>query len=129
MSAFIVSNDHINALVRFASVYDLGYYHSASETHVRVPGNEDIVAQMLLDENVRSVNFRYGDTAQADRISYDINAPRLTAVQTIKAAACLEYQSCETSGWTDSEAKALLDSIRSEAIAQLPGYAEAAWSL
>ena len=129
MSAFIVSNDHIKALVRFASVNDLGYYHVASATFVRVSGKEDSAAQMLLNENVRSVNFRYGDTAQADRISYDINTPGLTAVQIIKAAACLEYQSCETSGWTDSEAKALLDSIRSEAIAQLPGYAEAAWSL
>lgn len=129
MSAFIVSNDHINALVRFASVNDLGYYHIASATFVRVPGKEDSAAQMLLDENVRSVNFHYGDTVQADRIPYDTNAPRLTAVQILKAAACLEYQSCETSGWTDSEAKALLDSIRREAITQLPGYAEAAWSL
>jgi hypothetical protein len=47
----------------------------------------------------------------------------------IKAADCLDYQSCEHPEWDKSEAKQLLDAIRAAAISKLPGYEEAEWAI
>lgn len=129
MSAFIVSNTQINALVRFASTNNVSFYYGPTSQRWNVSGNEDATAQLLLDENVRSVNFRYGETTEAERIVYQIDAPDLTPVQVIKAAQCLEYQSCETSDWEQTMAKKLLTTIIDWAVTKLPGYEAAPWSI
>ena len=129
MSAFIVSNTQINALVRFASTNNVSFYYGPTSQRWNVSGNEDATAQLLLDENVRSVNFRYGETTEAEFISYQIDAPDLTPVQVIKAAQCLEYQSCETSDWEQTMAKKLIDAIIAQAIVKLPGYEAAPWTI
>lgn len=129
MSAFIVSNTQINALVRFASTNGVSFYYGPTKQRFNVSGNEDAACQLLLDENVRSVNYRYGETTEADRIVYEIDAPCLTPVQIIKAAQCLDYQSCETDDWEDTMAKKFLDAIIQQAIVKLPGYDDAPWTI
>ena len=129
MSAFIVSNVQINALVRFASINDIRFCCNFTGKRLVVSGNEDAIAKLLLDENVRSVNFRYQDSNEVGQIVYQIDAPILSAVQVIKAAQCLDYQSCETEDWEQTNAKKLLDAIISTAITKLPGYDDAPWSI
>ncbi len=128
MSAFIVSNTQINALVRFASINNISCYGPSSKRW-NVSGNEDATAQLLLDENVRSVNFRYQENDQPAPIVYQIDAPILSSVQVIKAAQCLDYQSCETEDWEQTMAKKLLDAIIATAITKLPGYDDAPWAI
>jgi hypothetical protein len=129
MSAFIVSNAQINALVRFASINNITFFYGATSQRWNISGNEDATAQLLLDENVRSVNYRYKQEDEAGKIVYQIDAPVLTPVQIIKAAQCLEYQSCETPDWDKTMAKQLIDAIISTAITKLPGYDDAPWSI
>lgn len=53
MSAFIVDNEHINAIVNFA------FRKMAQQ---RAPFNDpETLGQMLLNENARSVNYRYSE--------------------------------------------------------------------
>jgi len=127
MSAFVVSNEHINALVSYASDKKVRLYGFGPFTEVR--GAEQKMAELLLAENVKSVNHRYEQTEGPGVIRYVHRAKTLKPVEVIKACDCLDYQSCEHPEWEASVACALLKAIREEAISLLPGYSDAAWSI
>lgn len=106
MSACICSNRHINVVT---TAY-------AEIAKIDDPAELQRIAEVLLAENYRSVNRRYGFNDKPDPIKF-----RWEVVPPIgqnKAAACLDYQSCEHKGYEDSEAfqiiKAVLDNT--------PGY-------
>ena len=128
MSAFIVSDSHINALVRYASRHNVRVFYSNPLTMFRVQDNEQETASLLLDENVKSVNSRYADE-QTMSIIYNRAAPILTAIEAIKAAQCLRYQSCEHFDYEDSIAFKLVEAIITDAIPRLDGYEQAAWAI
>ena len=134
MSAFIVSDTHINALVRYASRHKLSVYFNRQlgfpfgKQRLNVHDNEQAIAQILLDENVRSVNYRYRDN-EVMSITYDRGAPILTAIQAIKAAQCLRYQSCECDDFEESIAFKLIEAIIADAIPRLDGYESAQWAI
>lgn len=90
--------------------------------------NEQAVAQILLEENVKSVNYRYSES-ETTQIEYDRGAPILTAIQAIKAAQCLRYQSCEHPAFEDSLASKFIEAIIADAIPRLEGYDSAAWAI
>ena len=128
MSAFIVSDSHINALVRYASRHKVGVSYGATVMRLNAFSNEQAVAQILLDENVKSVNYRYSES-ETPQIDYDRGAPILSAIQAIKAAQCLRYQSCEHSDFEESIAFKLIEAIISDAIPRLEGYESASWAI
>ena len=128
MSAFIVSDTHINSLVRYASRHNVRAFHGNPMAIFRVKDNEQESAKLLLDENVKSVNSRYRDN-ETMSITYDPAAPILTAIQAIKAAQCLRYQSCEHSDYEDSIAYKLIEAIITDAIPRLEGYESAQWAI
>lgn len=137
MSAFVVNKSHINAMVQAASHARLGWYHDKQFRQVN-SDNIDAVGQMLLDENVKSVGYRYEDSqltnlpgmADAEYLipfQSHFVYKRLKPVELIKIITCYEYQSCEHPEWHTSEAKVFCESLKSDAISNLPGYDEAPW--
>lgn len=60
MSAFVVSTDHIDAMISagLEGRFELSWYWDG-ERHCLNRGNADEVGSMLLSENVRSVEYRY----------------------------------------------------------------------
>jgi len=93
---------------------------------------------MLLDENVRSVSYRYSNTpitnlpgkTDAEYLLPFVFHPILRVpkpVEILKMLDCYEYQSCEHPGWEHSEAKVFCNALRHRAIRLLPGYDEAPW--
>jgi len=128
MSAFIVSDTHINALVRYASRHNVRAFYGNPMAIFRVKDNEQETATLLLEENVKSVNSRYKDN-EVMSITYDFGTPVLTAIQAIKAAQCLRYQSCEHSDYEDSIAFKLIEAIIADAIPRLEGYDSAQWAI
>lgn len=127
MSAFIVSNTQINALVRAASRMGLSYRY-AGQTR-RIAGMEQETAEMLLAANYDSVNYRYKESNLPRAIVYAIDAPLLDAIKTIKLSNSLAYQSCEYPEWEASDAKAFLDTLIDWSINKLPGYDAAPWTI
>lgn len=127
MSAFIVTNTQINALVRAASRMGLAYQYAGLTR--RVAGMEQETAEMLLAANYDSVNARYKEDNLPREIIYKIDAPLLDAIKTIKLANSLAYQSCEYPEWEASDAKAFLDALVDWSINKLPGYDAAPWTL
>ena len=128
MSAFTVTNTHINALVRYASRHKITVAYGNPTMRLNVSAHEQEVAQLLLDENIKSVNYRYSET-ETGFIEYDRGAPILSAIQAIKAAQCLRYQSNEHPTYEGSIAELLVEAIISDAIPRLDGYNEAQWAI
>ncbi len=127
MSAFIVTEKHIAALV--------GYYARMRNFHDSCERLDEI-GQLLWNENVQSVNFRYNETSEAPPFTYISaysHSKLLPAISASKQAQCVAYQSCEHDGWEKSEAKEICDAIESHALHEFlrtcPEYNEAPWGL
>lgn len=148
MSAYVVDRPHIAFLVEAAHsrALDPGHYGGISwyhNTHLHTLNYSDHeraakVGQMLWDENVRSVQHRYPECSDdlPGEIGCDFQygehvRPQspITPVAVLKACDGYEYQACETDDWSESEAHAFLQGLRSRAISMLPGYEDAEWAI
>lgn len=150
MSAYICDKGHIIYLVAAAMAPRLNPWGGPfrwshdGKTHSLACNDFEAAkeaAMMLLLENIRSVSHRYPNDKSSASLPGATQDEPITAgdfaraafannpspVQVLKSIACLEYQSCEHPGWTDSEAHAFLRALERRAINALPGYDEAAW--
>jgi hypothetical protein len=133
MSAYIVSPNTIDFLVSFAADRKASYYHDGELR--RILGDEQRVAQVLFNENARSVGYRYRTDDEAGEFTYQryCNPQPMSraeeALTVLKCCNCLAYQSCECPDYRETEAHAIVDAIRQAAIRWLPGYDEAPWGL
>jgi hypothetical protein len=145
MSAFIVSHDHIDALLTFASMRNIqgtvSYFVKETRKRVDITAlNATEVGRILLTENERSVYARYTDcgpgkgnapgTLGEDAETYTFKPwpwnATLTPASILKACSCFDYQACETDDYRETLAYTIIDAIRHRAIASLPGYDDAA---
>lgn len=141
MSAYIEDKAHFDAIL--ATVIDMGgdgaswYIEGKGRTYItRATATE--TGQILLTENIKSVQYRYSDDS-IDNLpgpsnldpTYQYEPGRiLTLPELFKALDGLEYQSCEHPGWDASEAYAIVNGIRDFAWCHLPGYEAAdTWSI
>ncbi|MDR7277645.1 hypothetical protein [Catenuloplanes atrovinosus] len=146
MSAFVVSDDHIDALLtaglhsrglrwfwpEIDAASDRGNWTSAAlqaqseqrrrELTIDTAGR---VGAVLLAENQRSVNHRYDEEELEIPYLFRPVPGTPDPVTTLRIIASYEYQACEHPGWRSSEAYAICDALRHAAIATLPGYAAA----
>ncbi len=149
MSAYVVGNPHINALVNLAlfgpsdwsgipGMWPQPSWFPAPMTRecfLRVmPMRRQIsrtcaqeVGQLLMDQNIRSVNCRYEENQEPPTIfDWQPRAARPTALEGLHAVDCYEYQSSEDPAWLVSEAYPLCGALRAMLVLALPGYREAA---
>ena len=141
MSAYVVDKAHINAMLQFGTSpayqqYGAFSWYYKNETHYLSRENANEVGQMLLDENVRSVCYRYPDDSMANLPGRNdaewllpfkpYHAPNQpTPIDILRMTGSYKYQSCEHPEWEESEAFAFCDALRSRAIHLLPGYDDA----
>lgn len=143
MSAFIVSHDHIDALVTFAVHHKLRY--RANDRMIDITAdNATEVGAILLQENTRSVLYRYRgrteDTAPGRKDETVANyvfrsferiklLPQHKLVGLIlSGCSCFDYQACETEDYEQSTAYRIIDAIRTEAVRMVPKY-DAPWEI
>lgn len=128
MSAFTLSNKHINAMLSAAKWVHFGFgYYWNNERHTGCDMRE--LGQKLMDENYRSVNYRYSDETEAPRFKWNAYPQQHTAVQVIRLCDCYNYQTCETPDWQETEAYAIYTALREAAIGALPGMDDAEWTI
>jgi hypothetical protein len=133
MSAYIVSDDHIHALVNFAVSARVSYFVNGKWIDITLENAEEI-GQIFADENYRSVHRRYqerttGHFGKAAPYKFKRARPLSDAVVILKLINCLDYQSCETDDWKASLAFNILAQIKDEAVRKLPGYDAAPWGI
>lgn len=132
MSAFVVSHDHIDALLTWAVDHKVTYWNKLDGVHVEITKwNATEIGQVLLAENERSVEHRYpsGDLPGTEGETFDAYTFRrfdepgiLTPVSMFKALACFDYQACETDDYEGSLAWRIINAIRSNVVYALPGW-------
>jgi hypothetical protein len=139
MSAFIVADCHIDGLITFAIDAKVSYWNGTTRISITTQ-NATEVGQILLDQNVRSVGYRYNDRIDAAEknasASYAFSrffglpvAPLQKAITVLKSCPCFDYQACETDDYRTTLAHQIIDAIRGAAICALPGYDNAPWGL
>lgn len=124
MSAYVMACEDIAPIVEFAVQHNLTY-RDGHHWRKADKATADALGQLLLNENVRSVNYRYRENEPApvyahvapNRLARRVRTGRdvdafLAAVA--DAAGCLDYQSCETDDWTKSDAFAFLASVNAK---------------
>ena len=139
MSAYVVDLNHINYLINAALTTGDGYqrfsfYHN-DQRHEVDSDTASALGQMLLDECIRSVSYRYADSAplpgpvdESPVYSYTWNHyDGFKPAQVFKSIRCLNYQSCEHPGWEESAAWAFLQSLTNATIGRVQGYEAAEW--
>lgn len=135
MSAFIVDDMHINAIVTYAIDHRLDYYSADAKTRIAITSdNAEAVGRILMDENVRSVCARYSEVADDEKsagatYSFKRFPVPLTSIEIIKACDCLAYQSCETDNWEESLAWNIINAIKGSAVHGIGGYEAAPWEI
>lgn len=144
MSAFVVNKSHINAMLQAAFRSGRRYGGSGfkwehdGELQTLNENNADEIGQMLLDENIASVMYRYEDSTITDlpgSATADYLLPfqwhpmgkTPTAIEAIKLCHCYSYQSCEHPGWKQSNAKAFSDTLIDETVGMVDGWDQAPW--
>lgn len=157
MSAFMVSKEHIDALVATAlhgprdnskpGGYGQGrwfapYFGDEPTAQQLTIQNASELGDMLVKENLSSIHYRYPDTINNPENTpgpceaywmvdyvFPPQTKALSIVQCCKALACYEYQSCEHPEWRNSTAREFCNALRDSLVTCLPGYEDARWEL
>lgn len=138
MSAFIVSDYQINALLSYAKNQrsgdgiriknDSGEFISIDASASQERMSE--IGQILLNENYRSVNYRYKEKEEVPKFQFKhILSRTFSAAQILKACDCFDYQACETEDYRETLAAKIIDGVRALAIRNVPGYEDAEWGM
>ncbi len=141
MSAFVVSHDHINALVTFLLDKKTSVYLRSQKRWIEAT---DLTAQqigeILLKENIRSVLERYPDCKggrdlpgvigeTVENYTFKRRSTPMKPVEILKSCSCLDYQSCETDDWSETDSYRIIKDIEAAAVRSLPGYEAAPWGI
>ena len=115
MSAFIVNNKHIDYLMQFLGQQkDLKLCLNWKWISPANFNDMQNVANVLIKQNWKSYNLHYNEKNKIPKnykFVIDFNfKPNL--VQVIKACQWLNYQSCETRNYNQSNAKKIIDAIQ-----------------
>ena len=134
MSAYMVEDETINALVNWAVQYQGGAqirYRFAGES-IQINHDVERAKMILREQNEQSLLARYGDSGRemfGGPFRSEPFAVQVPIVSLIKACHCYAYQACESADWQASEAFAIVEAIESALVRALPGYGDAPWGL
>jgi len=120
MSAYLVSDDHLNVLVSYFVRWldSQKLWCKVNDEYIYLTrDNAAAVAYALHRENVRSVDNRYNEANGDERYQFRFieSAHQSYKIAEIAGAIdCLEYQSCERDDYYESEAYGILCSMRKQ---------------
>lgn len=116
MSAYIVSDQTIAAIVY--AMQRAEFANSLEGISARTRPQK--VGQMLLDQNYKSVNWRYGENDAPRQFKYAQSSPILapaydfTFGEMYGSICCYMYQACETPDWLQSEIYFTMQSLKDD---------------
>ena len=143
MSAWIVYPDHVSYLVACALDLAPDGFLSFGNGTLLTPHTKDEIGQLLMDENVRSVGYRYSrdtfdelpgpvdKTGILDYRHIELDLP-FDPIVLLKQLDCYAYQACECPDWLETDAHAFCEAVRGLAEMTLPAdlqrLAHSRWS-
>ncbi|RUW56704.1 hypothetical protein [Mesorhizobium sp. M8A.F.Ca.ET.021.01.1.1] len=145
MSAFMVENAHVNAILNLAVLLsaktefpEFRFPVSMRRNATRFPHSDDLttLGKMLLNENAKSLRHLYQDAPENMYFQDEIDGYKFTvdnvaakgdAGYLAKLIDCYEYQACEHDTFETGEVKAWLVWALKMSLQSLPGYRAAPW--
>jgi len=128
MSAYVISDATINLI---AGIYAQKCMY-ISDDEMRL-NEAQRAAQILIDENYRSVNHRYREEGEPHKQTFNAKwlgaFEKFSAVELLKACGCFCYQACETEDFEKSDAFNIVIQVRCRIEDKLPGYEAAPWGI
>lgn len=122
MSAYILHPNHTIALVNFGRSHRVSVWDDNLDRPREFWKEYNELGQILVDENYKSVNYRYRDNLEPHKFVFKYDMQPRTPVQILRAINTYDYQSCEHPDYEKSLAKWIIDCLQSKAIHLLPGY-------
>ena len=137
MSCFIVSNNHINALLTFANSNMSKIIINNDKYLLFLCDQVDdlqSLAQLLLDENYRQYNIRYrNEGGEAPEVNFEFFKKNQSLIEIIKACQCLQYQYAESDDYNQTDAYLIVEQIKTTALMKylngLSEYEKAPWGI
>lgn len=148
MSAFFVTDAHINVMLTFA-LQNRILLPDPDTPNVTVDlhggDNATRIGRALLLQNSRSMVARYGtnlkmipELAQYERHAKNFvfrpdirlrSLGTMLPIAIIKASHCFDYQACETDDYETTPAAKIMLALREGAAHYLPHYADVPWAI
>ena len=139
MSAYMVSNDHLDLMVS-AGFIGAGY-EATLDIHTGTGWMQynryehaDMVKGYLHMANLQSVNYRYKEFTTETPAPYSgaeiaqyLGGPVIPWGHVLGALRCFEYQACESPTWAESTAKKIVDKIRFKVCQRITEEAGGMW--
>lgn len=143
MSAYIVNEAHIDALIDVAKQYDSPrsplrwFWGNPARIERLNEYNPTELGRMLFAQNARSVGDRYNETPEPVALTYSYRPtgklgremfPGLINMTGVKEFTAIEahsiirgycYQACETSDWVETEAYAFCEALKNKILDRL----------
>jgi len=122
MSAFIVQDSTINAVLSWSNAHNL-YRIRLGRKIYNFDNVKDLqkLGEVLIKANYKSVNDLYNSSVSTHPYEF-VFTPKISSIECLKAISCIDYQSCEFEGWEKSQAKKILEWIKDWAIRRLPEW-------
>lgn len=139
MSAYVVGKDHIDLMVSMAvrgtgADHGLRVFHEGEVRHFDLT-TADEIGQILHNENVHSVNYRYNEQTEPETyvfeghgIGSNLGGALIPWGHVLQAIRCYEYQSCEdTTTWGGSLANEICRALRLKVCGIIADESDAPW--
>ena len=125
MSAYMVSDAHINYLVSAAYAYRVSHPMASPEELAKAFYHANRISMIArYPDDVKTLLPLPGDYSWPVDLVYKIDP-----FKAYKLAQGFDYQACECDSWRDSMVKRVCDAIQHAAISSLPQYQAAPWSI
>lgn len=129
MSTYVMACEDIAPIVEFAVQHNLTY-RDGHHWRKADKATADALGQLLVNANVKSVNYRYRENEPAPKYQHKAphkiarrvrTGPDVDAFLAVVADAveCLDYQACEPDDWRQSDAFAFLASVNAKLVRML----------
>lgn len=111
MSAYIVDDETISVLVKALEIYNVKYkadnYEEPKGWLIDLNEERNKIGQSLLDQNYKSVNYRYDEGTKSHKFEYKyvpiLVDNKLNTGLILGCIQCYEYQACETEDYFESK--------------------------
>lgn len=98
MSAYIVNNETISAIVKgfeiYGAIYDAEGYKKPNQIIINITDLRNSIGQHLLNQNYASVNWRYRENEEPRKFEY-VDIPNINPGMILGCIHCYNYQTCE----------------------------------
>jgi hypothetical protein len=95
------------------------WFYKKKQDYSKTRINGQRVAEILMRENVRSVNYRYSETKRVPKVKVTDKSYSPTPAEVGRYIRELRYQSCERKDFDRSDARKVMDLINELALERL----------